>query len=146
MNIFKDLKVTENISEQIAIGKEIAETYTEANFKQIYSYFDKVNNWEEKFDLSKEEMLYKSIYEALQWIRYNGVSLASLLRITEILCPEGLVKITSITVAQNKRHWIVHYTYNDASEIDSKTQRVFLFEYLIGLKFKQCALVQSEGE
>lgn len=90
--------------------------------------------------------LYKSIYESLQWIRYNGVSLASLLRITEILCPEGLVKIQSITVAQNKRHWIVHYTYNADLDIGSKAQRVFLFEYLIGLKFKQCALVQSEGE
>lgn len=66
MNIFKDLKVTENVAEQIAIGKEIAETYTEANFKQIYSYFDKVNNWEEKFDLSKEDMLYKAIYD--NWV------------------------------------------------------------------------------
>lgn len=63
MNIFKDLKVTENVAEQIAIGREIAETYTEANIKQIYSYFDKVNNWEEKFDLGKEDMLYKAIYD-----------------------------------------------------------------------------------
>ena len=40
MNIFKDFKFTENVQEQIAMGKEIAETYSEANIKQIKSYFD----------------------------------------------------------------------------------------------------------
>lgn len=66
MNIFKDLKFTENLAEQIAFGKEIAETYTEANINQIKAYFDMVKNWDEKCPISKEDMLYKSIYE--NWI------------------------------------------------------------------------------
>lgn len=66
MNIFKDLKFTENLAEQIAFGKEIAETYTEANINQIKAYFDAVKNWDEKCKISKEDMLYKSIYE--NWI------------------------------------------------------------------------------
>ncbi len=63
MNIFKDFKFTESVQEQIAIGKEIAETYSEANIKQIKSYFDGVKDWEKKCPYSKEDMLYKSIYE-----------------------------------------------------------------------------------
>lgn len=66
MNIYKDLKFTENLSEQIIMGKEIAETYSEANINQIKSYFDKVKDWEQKCRISKEEMLFKSIYET--WI------------------------------------------------------------------------------
>ena len=63
MNIYKDFKFTEDPQEQIAIGKEIAETYSDANIKQIKSYFDGVKDWEKKCPYSKEDMLYKSIYE-----------------------------------------------------------------------------------
>ena len=61
MNIYKDFKFTEDPQEQIAMGKEIAETYSEANIKQIKSYFDGVKDWEKKCPYSKEDMLYKSI-------------------------------------------------------------------------------------
>ena len=65
-NIFKELKFTENLDEQILFGKAIAETYTEANINQIKRYFDGVKDWEKKCPYSKEVMLYKSIYE--NWI------------------------------------------------------------------------------
>ena len=87
--------------------------------------------------------LYIAIYKALQWIRYNGVSLKSLLNIADILCTKELLQINSVEVASDKRHYMVYYTYYEDSDVLNKEQRLFLFEYLVGLKFKQCELVQA---
>jgi hypothetical protein len=84
--------------------------------------------------------IYIVMYETLQWIRYNGVSLKSLLRITSILCPDGFVKIDSIVLAEDKRHYIIYYSLNESSPITNKMQRLYLLEYLIQLKFKQFIL------
>jgi REP element-mobilizing transposase RayT len=73
----------------------------------------------------------------LQWIRYNGISLDSLLHITSILCPEGLVKIDSIELAQDNIHFIITYRVDTESTVTFKRQRIFLLEYIIGMKFKQ---------
>ena len=87
--------------------------------------------------------LYLDIYKALQWIRYNGVSLSALLKVTSILCPQGLALIDSVTVAMDGVHYIVRYTYNEDTDVTNKQQRVFLLEYIIKMKFKQCELIQN---
>lgn len=84
--------------------------------------------------------LYVNIYKALQWIRYNGVSLKSLLRITSILCPEGFVKINSIVLAEDNKHYIIYYVADESSTVTNKVQRLYLLDYLIQLKFKQFIL------
>lgn len=84
--------------------------------------------------------LYFSVYETLQWIRYNGVSLASLLKITDILCPEGFVKIQSIVLGSDRRHYVVYYKADEESAVTNKAQRLYLLEYLVQLKFKQFSL------
>lgn len=81
--------------------------------------------------------LYIQLFKALQWIRYNGVSLSSLTKIVSILCPDGLVLIEGISIASNNRLINVSYRYDKSVVITNKEQRLSLLRYIIGLKFKQ---------
>ena len=84
--------------------------------------------------------LYIDIYKTLQWIRYNGVSLESLLHITEVLCPDGFVKIKNIELMEDNLHFQITYEADENSAVTNKAQRLFLLEYLIRLKFKQYSI------
>lgn len=84
--------------------------------------------------------LYIDIYKTLQWIRYNGVSLESLLHITEVLCPDGFVKIKNIELMGDNLHFQITYEADENSAVTNKAQRLFLLEYLIRLKFKQYSI------
>jgi hypothetical protein len=88
--------------------------------------------------------LYIDIYKTLQWIRYNGVSLESLLHITEIFCPEGFVKIKGIELAEDNLHFQITYVTDEGSAVTNKAQRLFLLEYLIRLKFKQYSIKSEQ--
>lgn len=81
--------------------------------------------------------LYIQLFKALQWIRYNGVSLSSLTKIVSILCPDGLVLIEGISIASNNKLINVSYRYDENVVITNKEQRLSLLQYIIGLKFKQ---------
>ena len=87
--------------------------------------------------------LYIELFKALQWIRYNGVSLASLVQVIHVLCPEGLVLITDIRVADNKKVINVFYAYDESAMITNKEQRLALLQYIISLKFKQVRFVEA---
>ena len=88
--------------------------------------------------------LFIELFKALQWIRYNGDSIASLVRIIEVLCPEGLVTIDHIVVSSDGRAIQVYYVYDTEVEVDDKESRLSLLEYLVNLKFKRVILVEAE--
>ena len=87
--------------------------------------------------------LYIELYKAMQYIRYNGVSIKSLCKIVSVLCPDGLIKIDHLEVSSNKKNIYVYYYYDSASLVSRKEQRVTLLEYIINLKFKQIQLVEN---
>lgn len=87
--------------------------------------------------------LYIELFKTMQWVRYNGASIATLTKIVEVLCPQGLVMITGITVADNGKYLQIHYTYNGDVPVTDKEQRLSLFQYLIETKFKQTILVEE---
>lgn len=87
--------------------------------------------------------LYIELFKTMQWVRYNGASLATLARIVEVLCPQGLVTLTGINVADNGKYLQIHYTYNGDVPVTDKEQRLSLFQYLIETKFKQTILVEE---
>ena len=93
---------------------------------------------------SLDPKLYIDIYKTLQWIRYNGVSLESLLHITEVLCPDGFVKIKSIELTEDNLHFQITYEADESSAVTNKAQRLFLLEYLIRLKFKQYSIASDQ--
>lgn len=87
--------------------------------------------------------LFIELFKTMQWVRYNGASIATLARIVEVLCPEGLVIITGINVADNNKYLQIHYTYNPEVPVTNKEQRLSLFQYLVDTKFKQTILVED---
>lgn len=90
-----------------------------------------------------EPSLYMELFKALQWIRYNGVSIKSLGRIASLICPDGLVKLGRVETASNGKHWNVYYDYDDTVDVPLKQQRLNLLEFIVNLKFVQVSLVEN---
>ena len=90
-----------------------------------------------------EPSLYIELFKALQWIRYNGVSIKSLGRIVSIICPDGLVKLGRVETAPDSKHWNIYYSYDDTVDIFMKQQRLNLLEFIVNLKFVQVKLVEN---
>jgi hypothetical protein len=88
--------------------------------------------------------LYIELFKAMQWVRYNGVSVASLAKIISLICPSGLVKIRSITVNTDGRYLNVEYVYDDEVPVGLKQQRMSLLEYIMGVKFPQVKLTEYQ--
>ena len=87
--------------------------------------------------------IYLELFKAIQWIRYNGMSVASLARITELLCPQGLVIINSITVSNENNRWLMNYTVNMDVDINLKTDRLNMLLYILRIKFPQVEAVEN---
>lgn len=90
-----------------------------------------------------EPPLYIELFKALQWIRYNGVSIKSLGRITSIICPDGLVKLGRVETAPDGKHWNIYYNYDDTVNVTLKQQRVNLLEFIVNMKFVQVSLIEN---
>lgn len=90
-----------------------------------------------------EPPLYIELFKALQWIRYNGVSIKSLGRITSIICPDGLVKLGRVETAPDGRHWNIYYNYDDTVNVTLKQQRLKLLEFIVNMKFVQVSLIEN---
>ena len=90
-----------------------------------------------------EPSLYLELFKALQWIRYNGVSIKSLVRIASLICPDGLVKLGRVETASDGKHWNVYYDYDDTVDVPLKQQRLNLLEFIVNLKFVQVSLVEN---
>ena len=90
-----------------------------------------------------EPPLYIELFKALQWIRYNGVSIKSLGRITSIICPDGLVKLGRVETDPDGKHWNIYYNYDDTVDVTLKQQRLNLLEFIVNMKFVQVSLIEN---
>lgn len=86
--------------------------------------------------------LYFSLFKAMQYIKYNGTSIASLVKIIDVLCPKGLVKISNISVAEGIQAFILFYTFDVTVEVGLKQQRLYLLRYIVATKFPQIILTE----
>ena len=82
---------------------------------------------------------YKQYIESQQRIRYNGVNVAELCTITEILT-EDYVKIHSFGLFGTAR--ILFYSLNETSPLPEKNKRLFIWLQLLQDKFKQIIPVE----
>ena len=90
-----------------------------------------------------EPPLYIELFKALQWIRYNGVSIKSLGRITSIICPDGLVKLGRVETAPDGKHWRIYYNYDYTVNVTLKQQRLNLLAFIVNMKFVQVSLIEN---
>lgn len=86
--------------------------------------------------------LYFDLFKTMQYIKYNGTSIDSLVKIIDILCPKGLVKISNISVAEGIHAFILFYTFDITAEVDLKQQRLYLLRYIVATKFPQLILTE----
>lgn len=88
--------------------------------------------------------IFMELFKSLQWIRYNGISTKSLVDMISILCPDGLVKVTSIESSVDGNLIYIYYDYDGNAEVPYKSQRKALLETLVNEKFKQVILIENE--
>lgn len=127
----------EKILYEVPEGKAYSEFYG--------NQFLFLSEGEEVYSKTSNE-IFLDLYKALQYIRYNGVSLKSLVNLVILICPQGLVKIDHIEVAVDKTHFNVYYNYNVEVNVTYKSQRKALLEILVAEKFKQVVLVENMNE
>ena len=125
---------TEKILYEVPEGKAYSEFYG--------NQFLFLSEGEEVYSKTSNE-IFLDLYKALQYIRYNGVSLKALMNLVSLICPHDLVKIDHIEVAVDKTHFNVYYNYNAEVNVTYKSQRKALLEVLITEKFKQVVLVEN---
>ena len=128
---------TEKILYEIPKGKAYSEFYG--------NQFLFLSEGESIYSKTSNE-IFLDLYKALQYIRYNGVSVKSFVQLVDLICPHGLVKIENIEVAVDKTHFNVYYNYNAEVNVTYKAQRKALLELLIAEKFKQVVLVENMNE
>ena len=87
--------------------------------------------------------LFLYLFKAIQYVRYNGGTIVSLAKIVEVLCPQGLVTISDITVADSKNRWLVSYATDLTVDIDLKQDRIDMLLYIIRTKFPQVQMVEE---
>ena len=100
---------------------------------------------EEVYSKTSNE-IFLDLYKALQYIRYNGISLKSFVGLVTLICPHGLIKIKNIKVSVDTTHFNVYYNYNAEVNVTYKAQRKALLEVLVAEKFKQVVLVENMNE
>jgi hypothetical protein len=77
-----------------------------------------------------------SLVKAMQWVRYNGVSVRSLAEFASILCPNFLF-ITNIDWEGHYAYGVVSYGIDENYEIEDKLMREQLFMLLVNKKIPQ---------
>lgn len=100
---------------------------------------------EEKYEKVLPVLLL-DLLKAMQWIRYNGTSIGSFVRVVNILFPTGAIKIIKTAIADDKRHIEVYYYFDNDIYVGLRTQRVSLFNYMCEIKFPQISLVEEDKE
>ena len=87
--------------------------------------------------------IFLELFKAMQTVRYSGASIESLIKITETLCPDGLVLINSITLGSNNRSYNLNYSVNFDVDINAKQDRMNLWLYVVRIKFPQVKTIES---
>lgn len=84
-------------------------------------------------------MLY--VIKAMQWVRYNGMNIASLTEFAKIICPDFLF-IIDIDWSTLYAHGVVEYGIDEEYETSNKLLRESIFKALAQKKFSQLAFSQ----
>ena len=85
--------------------------------------------------------LYLLLIRAMQYINYNGETLAGFVRIMEIICGEPFVKITGIRTRFDGTY-IVSYEVH-GTQLPDMRQRLFLMRYVLGQKYPDVTLEET---
>lgn len=86
---------------------------------------------------------YKQLFEEMQKIRYNGVSIVAILALKDILVSDYVWKITLTTT---NFHVVLTYKLNEDSLLADKKKRLYIWKTLMASKFKQIVLQEETAQ
>lgn len=86
------------------------------------------------------DALYLSLIRAMQYVRYNGPSMRSMLDIAGIICPEKYIKIGTLSLGGVPGRYVVTYKVEGGDDDPNLLQKIFLFRHVVGQKFPQVTL------
>lgn len=84
--------------------------------------------------------VFLELFKALQIVRYRGMNLSSVVRITEILCPSGLVLVENVTAGSNI--WNLTYSTDMTAPVNNQQDRINMWLYIMKIKFPQVVLAE----
>ena len=87
--------------------------------------------------------VFLDLFKAIQYIRYNGAVLTGLVKIIEILCPNGFVTIDSLIAQADGKYVVVTYITDFSVDINLKQDRINLLLYVVRMKFPQVRMAES---
>ena len=87
--------------------------------------------------------VYLDLFKAIQYARYNGSTLSAMVKIFEVLCPNGLAKIVSVSVGSTNNSIVVTYSTDLTVDIDLKQDRINMLLYVIRMKFPQVQMTEA---
>lgn len=84
------------------------------------------------------------LYKVMQYIRYNGANIASLINLVAVLCPDGFLRIDRIVRVESTASFNVYYEVNLEESSADQLERLSTFKYIVDLKFQQFTLVEID--
>lgn len=82
-----------------------------------------------------------AMIEQLQQIRYNGPSLQLLLNLTQIICEDAINNVSIVPgTLGGTYYYVLNYSVNAGSTASLGQQRISLWRYVVGQKFKMFLL------
>lgn len=91
---------------------------------------------------STPDYMYYELIKAMQWVRYNGCSIYSLVKFAEVVCP-GFLKILSIDWDTLYAEGIINYGVDYDIEVSDRLLRTNIFKMVIAEKFPQFTFVEK---
>lgn len=118
-----------------------ADEQSEAEQKVYYPFYGQKYLYlaeESPIVASTGDNVFLELIKAMQYVRYNGVSVKSLCEFAHIMCSSYLF-ITSIEWNDNRNYGIVNYGIDEDYDTTDKLLRTEVFKMIVKMKFKQYA-------
>lgn len=81
------------------------------------------------------------LFEIMQQIRYNGASIRRFLDLTDLVCEDAVVDMSIVPgVLGGSHYYVVNYSLNTAPTVTLTHQRIRIWSYVVGQKFKRYVL------
>jgi hypothetical protein len=82
-----------------------------------------------------------ALFEIMQQIRYNGPTLREFLDLTQTICEDGLYNMSIVPgVLGGTHYYVVNYTLSPTPTATLIQQRLKIWTYVVGQKFKRYVL------
>lgn len=100
-----------------------------------YLFYQETFNGEAEMPIE----LFKSFFECVMRLRYNGVSVKEFLTLTELIVEDY---VYDIEIVPQGHYSVVYYTINPDSEIEGRTGRMAAWDIIVSQRFKNFVLIE----